>query len=184
MKRQNWTYLTMKKFAAAVCAAGLLLFTMSAGAGLITFDSLGNAEAPIPDGYAQLQWDNFYSLDGVHYGPSGYQRGVISRDNVAFNASGNPASISTPGGFFTPYTAYVTAAWTDRLVLTVKGYYRGRPVLNRSYILRTTKPTLIKFGVKVDQLVFSTSNNSQIAMDNLQIASVNPGVPVRAIEAE
>jgi hypothetical protein len=171
MKKPSWEFPTIKKMIVAAGATGLLLFTMAAGTGLITFDNLVD-HAAVPAGYAQLQWDNFTSLDGVHYGGNtGYTAGVISKNNVIYNGSGYPASIyaNVKGGSFTPLSMYLTAAWTDKVQVQINGYLRGRLVLSRSYTLRTTKPTLIKLGVKVDELDFSTSDSSQLAMDNLLI---------------
>jgi hypothetical protein len=199
MKKSNWTCLSIKKYIATVCASGLLSFTLSAGAGLITFDELPNTTAGlwVPPSYQQLVWSNFGYVNGTDYSsnPSGYQRGVVSRHNVAFNSGGTPASISVgPGGSFVPLSAYVTAAWNDNLQLQVEGYLRGRRVINRTYKLSATKPTIIKFGVRVDQLVFTPSGGtphsgypgigSNFALDNLQVTSVNPGTMVPGIVPE
>ena len=65
--------------------------------GLVTigFDDLPGTLLPIPNGYNNLNWNNFFYLDGVNYfgNPSGYQNGVVSPNNVGYNAFGNPASI-------------------------------------------------------------------------------------------
>jgi hypothetical protein len=174
MKKLNWKCPTVKKMIVAACATGLLLFTMAAGTGLLNFDDLPNDTEGlvVPPGYGNLQWDNFYSLDGVHFpGTTGYTTGVVSKNNVIINGYGLPASIyaNVKGGNFTPLTMYLTAAWTDKVQAQINGYLRGRLVLSRSYTLRTTKPTLIKLGVKVDELDFSTSDSSQLVMDNLLI---------------
>jgi hypothetical protein len=199
MKRPSWTYPTIKKHITTACAAGLLLLTMSASAGLITFDTLGSSDlgAPVPSGYEQLQWDNFYVLNGItnEYNPSGYQKGVISRNNVVFNGDAFPASIYVGrGGSFTPLTAYVTAAWNDNLKLQVEGYLRGRRVFSLTYKLSAIRPTLIKLGgLKVDELVFTSSgginhgyghSGEQFALDNLQVTKVNPGTIVPTIVPE
>lgn len=175
MKKTSWKYIV------AACSACLFLFTASANAGLLTFDTLGTGESVIPSGYGGLQWDNFYSLDGLTYGqPSGYTPGVVSKSNVAYNGSGAPASIFVDQGSFTPVLAYLTAAWNDNLKVQVKGYLRGRLVLNRTYTLSATKPMLVVFGPRVDELDFSSSGGTahsayhtdpgyQFAMDNLLV---------------
>ncbi len=159
------------KYVVAACSACLLLFTASAGARLITFDSLGNSEAPIPGGYGNLQWDNIYTLNAVTYGTaSGYQVDMVSRNNVAFNADGAPASIFVNSGSFKPVMAFVTAAWDDGLKLQIKGYLKGKLVLNRTFTLSTMRKSVITFGnVTVDELDFSTDLESQFSMDNLII---------------
>jgi hypothetical protein len=185
---------TARKLVATTCAAGLLLFTMAAGAGLITFESLG-FDDPIPAGYGSLQWENFSSLDATAVGPSGYLAGMISKTNIAFNVDGNPARIYVGhGGSFTPLTAYTTAAWNDNLKLQVEGYLRGRLVFSMTYKLSATKPTPIKLGGrKVDELVFTSfggtdhgygGGGTHFAMDNLQVTRVNPGVSVPTLVEE
>ena len=76
--------------------------------GLITFDDLIGTSVPVPDGYYNLTWSNFYYLNGVTYvGPSGFGAGVESTNNVAYNNGGTPAVISssTP---FNLVSAYLT----------------------------------------------------------------------------
>ena len=55
-----------------------------------TFDDLDLAAEDYPaltNGYDGLNWSNFYALNGVLYTNSGYQAGVISASNVAFNVT-------------------------------------------------------------------------------------------------
>jgi hypothetical protein len=171
MKKINWKYFVGGKLAAAACGGCLFLFTMSASAGLLGFDNLGNVEAPIPTGYGNLQWTNFWSLDAATYETkSGYQADMISKNNVAYNAYGNPASIYVTSGSFRPVMAFMTAAWTNNLKVLIKGYLRGKLVFTHTYILSTTRPSLVAFGnVNVDMLDFSTSDNTQFAMDDLLV---------------
>jgi hypothetical protein len=124
--------------------------------------------------------------------PSGYQKGVKSRNNVVYNGGANPAGISVgPGGSFIPLSAYATAAWNDNLQLHVEGYLRGRLVFAMTYKLSATKPTLIKLGGRrVDELVFTSFGGTNhgygyygehFAMDNLQVTSVNPGTIIPGV---
>ena len=56
--------------------------------GNINFDDFG-AYADIYNGYAGLNWSNFYALNGSTNHPgSGYERGATSGSNVAFNGFG------------------------------------------------------------------------------------------------
>jgi hypothetical protein len=200
MKKSNWTCLPIKKYIATVCASSLLSFTLSAGAGLIAFDELPNTTTglSVPPSYQQLVWSNFGYVNGVdcYLNPSGYQKGVKSRNNVVYNSGGAPASISVgPGGSFVPLSAYVTAAWNDNLQMQVEGYLRGRLVFSMTYKLSATKPTPIKLGGrKVDELVFTSfggtphsgypGSGEHFALDNLQVTSLNPGTMVPAIIPE
>ena len=170
----------IRKYVAATCGVCLFLFTLSANAGLLTFDTLGD-RSPIPSGYGGLEWNNLYALDGLTYDvPSGYKPGVVSKSNVVYNGGGSPASIYVSNGSFTPVLAYLTAAWNDNLKVQAKGYLRGRLVFNRTYTLSATKPLLVVFGAKVDELDFSSSGGTphlaygaspgyQFALDNLLV---------------
>jgi hypothetical protein len=179
MKKQSWKYFVGRKLIATACGAGLLLFTgMSASAGLIAFDTLGDGDA-IPSGYSKLQWDNFSTLDAVAEGASGYRAGMISKKNVAYNRYGEPASIYVKNGSFKPVMAFMTAAWNDNLEVQIDGYLKGRLVFSHTYILSATKPTLIVFGgARVDTLDFTSSGGTyhgyyghgeHFAMDNLLV---------------
>src|SRR6185503_8200678 len=68
---------------------------------VLMFDDLplplppGNTWAPIPHGYGGLEWNNFGVIDGsVQQAASPSRIGIVSPRNVAFNLSGDPASIS------------------------------------------------------------------------------------------
>src|SRR5450759_2874870 len=100
----------------------MLRVVTNAATTLITFDDLSGSLA-VPVGYNGLTWNNFYCLDGVNYSGagSGYNAGVVSPSNVAYNGYGNPASISSAGSF-NLLSAYLTAAWTSNLHVEVMGY--------------------------------------------------------------
>jgi len=189
MKKISWKSALVGRLVGAACAMFLILFTMSAtvaNAALLTFDTLGD-DTTVPSGYGGLMWNNFYSLDGVNYdgNPSGYEAGVVSPNNVAFNGFGSPASITIKSGFFKLNSAYLTGAWNDNLVVTVKGYIistRGVRILiySHSYRLSATHPTLIKFTpVIVQEVDFISSGGTphegytgsgeHFAIDNLNV---------------
>jgi hypothetical protein len=157
MKKMTWKNIVAGKLVAAACGACLFLFTLPAAhAGLINFDVFDTSvdDILVPDGYGNLQWDNFYTLNGVTDTGSGYHSGVISKNNVAYNSYGEPASIFVDSGSFKPVLGFFTAAWNDNLQLEIKGYLNGRLVFNKTYTLSATKPTPIVFGVRVDTLDF------------------------------
>ena len=108
----------------------LLSFTALANA-QVTFDTLPiTEEAFIPAGYGGLQWDNFgYFSPSIYSYTTGYSVDLMSKPNVAFNWSGDPASISIGSGSFKPVMAFVTAAWDNGLKLQIKGYLKGKLVL-------------------------------------------------------
>jgi hypothetical protein len=160
MKKISWKSALVGKLAVAAGTACLLLFTVSATVAhaqpIITFDTLSGGEVKIPNGYANLQWDNFFTVNGETYNKSGYQAGVVSKNNVAFNAYGEPADVYVDSGSFTPIWAYLTAAWNDNLKVQVTGYLHGRMVFSHTYTLSATKPTLCIFGATVDELDFDS----------------------------
>ena len=103
--------------------------------GLITFDDLTGTSLPVPAGYDNLTWSNFYYLNGVAYGqPSGFAAGVVSTNNVAYNNGGAPAAISSSAPF-TLVSAYLTAAWNDNLQVEVQGYNGATLSYDNTYTL-------------------------------------------------
>jgi hypothetical protein len=154
---------------------------------LITFDDLTSGNVPVPNGYGSLSWSNFYYLDGVVYGDtSGYGAGVISSNNVAYNAFGSPASISnaTP---FDLLSAYLTAAWNDNLRVEVKGYAGATVMYDNTYTLSATVPALINLnylGVTTIEFISSggtphlgyDGSGTEFVMDNMKVV-FPPGPP-------
>jgi hypothetical protein len=118
----------------------------------ITFDDLpltnpyngsGNAN-PIPAGYAGFQWANFYYTTPYSPNAAGYYNGMVSVSNVAFNAYGSPAQISSA----TPFdldSAYVTGAWNDGLNVEVQGFVGSSLAYDNTYVVKSEAPTLINF---------------------------------------
>jgi hypothetical protein len=174
--------MSLKNIAAA-CGACLFLFTLSANAGLITFDNLPNSTGGVgvPSGYGGLEWDNFYCVNGLtnEYNPSGYKAGVVSKNNDVFNGYGESAEIYVDQGLFILNSACLTAAWNDNLQVQIRGYLRGRQVYNRTFTLSATKPTTIRLGMVADDVEFSSfggtphsaygDGGEHFVMDNLNV---------------
>jgi len=140
------TAFTVAAQAGASFVSGTPLTSPSYPYGLVTinFDDLPGTLLPIPNGYNNLNWSNYYYLDGVNYygNPSGYQNGVVSPNNVAFNGFGDPASIwQRTADPFVVYSGYLTAAWNDNLQVDLTGYYAGNPVISGSFLISTNGPT-------------------------------------------
>src|SRR6266704_4671846 len=134
---------------------------------LVTFDDLTPTASglAVPANYASLNWNNFSYIDGVNYAgnPSGFQAGVVSSNNVAYNASTNPASIV--GGLFDLNSAYLTAAWNDNLEVEAKGYIGGVLSYDQTYTLSATARTLIQFNY--------------LGLDQVDFLSTGPPAPAR-----
>jgi hypothetical protein len=75
----------MRRLAFLVSFAALAL-AGPASAKLIAFDLLKGSDKPIPEGWAGFHWsDDFYYLDGADFPGTGFDTGVVSPPNVAFN---------------------------------------------------------------------------------------------------
>jgi len=150
---------------------------------LITFDDLSGSGLPVPSGYGGLNWSNFYYRNAKTVGtPSGFPAGMISVSNVACNASGANASISsaTP---FTLASAWLTAAWDDNLQVEVQGYNGVSLSYDNTYTLNPTAPALVAFNytnVTSVQFIASggfrhpgyASNGTMFVMDNVSVLSM------------
>jgi len=175
------------------CAA--LAYASAISAQTITFDdlnagtlpgSLNDWSAPIPNGYAGLNWNNFGVMDVplnllAFPGDGGYENGLVSGNNAAWNEYGNPASIS--GGPFNLDSAYLTAAWNNGLQVEVEGFVGGSLTYNNTYTVNPTGPTLIGFNyLDVDEVTIISSggvnddvysgSGTEFVMDNVTISAV------------
>ncbi len=159
-------------------------FSWNANATLITFDDL--SDGAIANGYAGLNWNNFYVVNSTEEPSSGYAAGTVSPNNVAYNAYANEAIISD--GSFTLNSAYLTGAWNDGLQVEVKGYNGPTLLYDNTYTLSSTTPTLINFNyVGIDSVTFDSFGGTpnpnyngvgeHFAMDNMTINADNVPVP-------
>lgn len=161
---------------------------------LITFDDIvlqSNGE-PIPNGYANLEWNSFGVLDPQSYqGNSvGYLNGVVSLKNVAFNAYANSDGTTT-GGFHAPgyefdlNSAHLTAAWNDGLQVRVIGLAGGVATYDNTFTLDTSGSSLVNFNYHgIDRVEFISYGGlphgnpgfggTQVAIDNLVISVPEP----------
>ena len=143
----------------------------------------------MPQGYNNLNWNNFYYLNSVVNRNSGYAAGMVSVAKVAYNPGGAPASISSSSPFAL-FSAYLTAAWNDNLQVEAQGYVGTTLVYDNTYTLSASAPTLIRFNyVGVTSVNFISSggtphpgyngSGTQFAMDNVNVylTPVPPGPP-------
>lgn len=139
----------MKKLLGLLLATGMVFGTaVMADAAVISFDDLPHYTSMpnIPNGYGGFTWNNMAPYNTL-YGPpaSGYKNGVVSPNNVAFNKSGNPATISKLTTFdFTG--AYLTGAWNNGLNINLKGYNGLNLVYDTTIIVNSTSPTFFSFN--------------------------------------
>jgi hypothetical protein len=170
-----------------------------ASARLITFDDLPNnsLRQRIPNPYDGFDWSaHFYYLDGTDFPyPSGYQNGVVSPRNVAFNAGGSNGALPPPVNFsrrqpFELDSLYLASAWRDGLQVTVTGEMCSSPqtcvtVDSVTLTVNTSGPTLETFDWDVNKVVFNSFGGVQVGfgeyqfvLDNVRISPV-PGASAR-----
>lgn len=165
---------------------------------MINFDDLPckteASNTPIPNGYAGLNWKNFYCYNAelAFGGNSGYKAGAVSPTNVAYNgyASSAEFTITAPGAAkFDFNSVYLTGAWNNGLKVTIEAWRDGTQVFNTTYILSATAPTQVTPNLsQIDSVRFSSAGGTphesyegvgtHFAMDNLDVdvAYVSPSV--------
>jgi hypothetical protein len=172
-----------KSYLTSVVVGALLLFgSSSLFATVITFDDLTGGTGQIPNGYAGLNWNNFWWIIGAADNPSGYTNGTVSQPNVAYNFGGNAAAFSNSNSSFTLNSGYFTAAWNDGLAITVVGMLGGIQVVGdtQTFVVNTSGPTLETFNWSgIDEVGFSSAggvhhvgyigSGTQFVLDNLAI---------------
>jgi hypothetical protein len=145
----------------------------------VTTATVGFDEAAIPygehvlikDGYGGLLWQNFGIVNGtLRPAAEGYHTGVVSPDNVAFNLSGDPATVGSPRPFKAE-SAQLTSASPNGMVLHIQGFNRDAKVYDSFQILGTNGPTRVEFGsILVDRLTFTPPSTHWFALDDLTIS--------------
>jgi hypothetical protein len=172
----------LKSYLFLAAAAGALnaMFAGAVNAKTITFDNIdtGNSFTQIQNGYSGLNWNNFYA-NSVNFVPgTGYQFGVVSQPNGAFNGGGGDAQFSAPSGTFTLVSAYLTAAFQNEGV-NVTGYIGATPVYFRAADISHTTPTLETFNwTGLTSVNWSTFGqlHTQMVLDNVIIDGL-PAAP-------
>jgi hypothetical protein len=183
-----------KKAAVVLVGATVAVISMpgSARALTVNFDDLSASITPISNGYAGLDWNNFYAFkpETNGFGGTGYGNGRVSLQNVAYNGFGSPAEISS-GSSFTFNSTYLTGAWSNGLDILVEGFQGGNSLFTRSLTVGSTSPTLFTFDwVGIDRLKFTSSGGvdagyngggDHFAMDNFTFNEPITTVPTPAL---
>ena len=181
---------TLLAFATALIA--LSSFTSGASAATLDFESLGtpSVSQPIPDGYGDLNWDNFSVVTGSRFPQfpgNGYTNGASSGIYVGFNGFAEPASFSS-GSTFDFISASLTAAFNDGLELDISGYLNGNQIYTRTVTLTTAMYATILFNWSgIDMVRFNSHggspvfgvNGEQFAIDDLAV--VKTPIPPAAL---
>jgi hypothetical protein len=149
---------------------------------VITFDDIPSPETNIANGYQGLNWSNFWVLNAIllsnYLGyAEGYNYGMVSPSNVAFNAGGSPAEIDSTTNF-NFLSVYLTGAWNSNLNIEVEGFNGAQEIYDTIVVASATDPTLFTFNyLDIDRLYFNSyggepafggSAREQFVMDNLE----------------
>jgi hypothetical protein len=149
----------------AVAGATCLFAASQATADVITFEGLVPAGSPgvqISNGYAGLNWNNFYAADATHSDftspasacPCGFPNGLVSGSGVGFNGGGLDASFSSASQF-TLSSLYVTAGWSENLSLQIQGYANSSFVIGLTTTIGTSGPSLLLLNwAGIDTVMF------------------------------
>lgn len=174
----------MKKLAtAALLASGLA----AAHAAVITFDDLwitsqGTDDTRrIPEGYADLDWFNFFVTRGTDYPELGYGHGIVSTPNVAFNGYGDEATIAaTSSAGFDLVAGDFTAATVPLVTVTARATFEDGRHASTTFTTVFSGPRHEVFDwAGLASVTFESGNleGDQFALDNLTTTSAPPPVP-------
>jgi hypothetical protein len=113
---------------------------------------------------------------------NGYNYGMVSASNVAYNAFGNPAEIDSPGTNFNFLSAYFAGAWNSNLNIEVQGFRDANLVYDETKVVSATNATLFTFDcLDIDRLYFNSyggepafggSSRAVFVMDNFEFEFV------------
>ncbi len=147
---------------------------------LLNFDDLSpgpaGSYAVIKNGYSGLQWSGFGVLDATLLTvPDGYQAGMISTRNVAFNYDQfDRTAVISSGSAFNLDSAYLTAQVVEGMQVEVQGFVGAQLTYDNTYTLSASSSTLVHFNYSgIDQVKFIPVNPITIfVMDNLTVTLV------------
>lgn len=177
----------MKHILPIIGLAALAQFSVSAVPVTIDFESVPGADplgfVEVPDGYAGLNWDNFYAARGADaagfYGGSGYEHGVTSGEWIVLNGFGFDAASSDTSFDF--LTAQLTSAFIDNNDVTLTGWLDGAQIYGPiAFTVNTSGPTLAAINfLGVDEVRFSSSSSTlyQFVMDDMVVDFATTPIP-------
>jgi hypothetical protein len=181
MKNARKMNLQLRKLVTTTALSMIAMAPIPSLSAVLTFDDISSdSQNPIPVGYGGFNWSNMNYLNSATYAfqNSGYVRGTVSGNYVAFNVFGNPGEVLTisSGDTFDFNSTYLTAAWNDNLNVNVLGFLNGLNIYNQTVVVSDDAPTLFNFNyLGIDQLRFTSfggtdagtpGNGQQFAMDN------------------
>ena len=167
---------------------------------VITFDDMSSFSNGVPlvtvvtNGYQELNWSNFYTLNAPHdapiFGTNGYYYGMVTASNVALNGGGTLAEIDAVATDFSFLSAYLTGAWNSNLNIEVQGFNGTNLLYDTTVVAGATSPTLFTFNyLDIDRLTFNSfggqknagfpaGGGEQFVMDNFTFEFVPEPSPL------
>jgi hypothetical protein len=148
--------MNIKKSLAMTLALSFGLISSAATqAAVITFDDLPSVEFAdvISNGYQGFDWSWFNYIDKFALPNTGFEKGVVSGNNAAFNDFS--ATATTSGKSFDFNGAYLTAGWNDGLKIEVSGFAHGIAQYSKTVVVNTTQAQWFEFNFAgIDALSF------------------------------
>jgi hypothetical protein len=135
---------------------------------ILTFDETGiSSQIAIPDGYGGLDWSNINHLNGSTIaggGDTGYDNGLVSGTEVAYNSFANDGTITKSSGTFDFAGTYASAAWRDGLEVTFTGSKNGSQLYSTTVSVDHTGPNWQALNFTgIDTLKISTSGGTEVS---------------------
>jgi hypothetical protein len=144
----------------------------TASAGVVNFDDVpGDPTQALDSGYAGFNWTNMGAIRSDAAPGTGFETGVVSPANAAYNWYGLTATISTAdGAAFTFDGAAFTSAYVDQEI-SFEGYRNGALVRSSgAYTLDTLTPQWVGLDwTAIDTLVIYNSSGTPWAMDDFTV---------------
>lgn len=163
--------------------ACLFLISSLGSAEVITFNSLPGNGTPIPNGFAGMDWNNFYDVSMAQLLTGNNVAGGVPNTTFAVNSTGSPAWF-TSTGTFSFASAMLSTDGTSPLRLEVVGLQNGNVVDSMMLTLNGPVPVQQSFnwagidGVRfVPQPVANSNLKTQFALDQLVINATSVPEP-------
>lgn len=169
----------MKALLSVAVITGAVLTATPASAAIINFDDIisGVNFAAVHNGYAGLNWDNFFVGNSEYVEGPGFAAGAISGEYVAVNGYANPASILAISGTFSFDGGWFTSGWHDDTFLLIEGFTDDDDLPDYSLTLPLDTLTPLFLSVNwtgLQRLTFTSSNDvvpslAHFVLDDLRI---------------
>ncbi|NND74212.1 MAG: hypothetical protein HKN44_04320 [Ilumatobacter sp.] len=139
---------------------------------VVGFDDFTAADTltEVPNGYAGLNWSNWVSTHRLVYAGPGYNNVGTSGEFVAYNGSGNPATVSSPEPFdFVGVNVGVAWPAAEEFAVEVRGWRAGELVYSDTIPGRTAGAVYFAADYRsIDRLEITSAANWQVVIDDAE----------------